>query len=1217
MRQAVDIAPGLLVLHGNQLEQLRQLVTGWVASHPLRPLESDVMVVQSNGIAQWLRMALAADPEFAADGTQTGGGCGIAAAVDVQLPARFLWQVYRAVLGAEAIPTESPLDKQPLTWRLLRLLPSLLTQTDFAPLARYLSDDAFGRRRYQLAERLADLYDQYQVYRADWLTDWAQGLDQLRLSRGGTQPLPSHQRWQAALWRALLKDLRADGLATAGSRALVHPQFLQAVSQLKARPSALPRRVVIFGLSALPAQALEVLAAIAPWCQVILAVLNPCQYYWGDIVEDRDLLRQAYRRQARKPGMPEAGLGTEDWHQHAHPLLAAWGRQGRDFLSLLDNAEASKFISPLLAAFQENRHDFFTEPATQTLLGQLQDDVLNLRPLAETRDLWPAVKATQDVSLRCHIAHSARREVEVLHDQLLARFAADPTLRPRDVIVMVPDVNTYAALVQAVFGQFERGHARHLPFALADQRQRGVQPLLIALEYLLALPEQRITATEIMDLLDVPAVRLRFGVQVGDLPLLRRWISQAGIRWGIDGAQRATQGMSAGSSEFSKWDANTWQFGIDRLLLGYAAGDTPLTSADGTTLIPCDEAAGLSAALLGPLSDLLDALSYTLRELQQPSTPEQWLLRLQQLMARFFSTEARPGTDAVAQAEADAALLSQLQTALESWLGNCRQAGVMEALPLVLVREAWLAGLDAGGLQQRFLAGSINFCTLMPMRAIPFRVVCLLGMNEADYPRRQPPLDFDLMAGDYRPGDRSRREDDRYLMLEALLSAREQLYISWVGRSVRDNSERAPSVLVGQLREHVAQGWSLAGGGDLLAALTTVHPLQPFSARYFTPGSGVFSYAGEWLAQHQQMAAAQVDEPLPALEPPLAITVEGLQRLLRDPVGQFFKTRLKVQLDREEQTLEDHEPFDLGGLNHHAALQSVLDGARLSVEHLPLDAALAALPTALAETTQRLQGEGRLPLAGFGQRWQVALQADALNQLQRWLQVQAQWPQAVLGGLSVALPASALQLSPESPASELLRLPSLYRSDAGLALFSLNASRFCNSAKTKLMGKDGLNLSKLRLDKLLGSWVLAVLAALQPEPVQVIVVARDVTLTWRPLDRDEAIRTVTAWLRAWALHVRQPLPVTASTALAFLPVNADKGEEMACAKAADVYEGGYKVVGEKVRQPSLARQFPDFEALWQDGEFAHWASALYEPMWMALEAGALSAVVADDEGDDA
>lgn len=1202
MRQAVEIAPGLLVLHGNQLEQLRQLVTAWVASHPLQPLESDVMVVQSNGIAQWLRMALAADPEYGPDGRQIGGGCGIAAAVDVQLPARFLWQVYRAVLGAEAIPKESPLDKQPLTWRLLRLLPSLLTQPDFAPLARYLTDDAQGRRRYQLAERLADLYDQYQVYRADWLTDWAEGLDQLRLSRAGIQPLPSHQRWQAALWRALLADLRADGLATAGSRALVHPQFLQAVSQLQARPPALARRVVIFGLSALPAQALEVLAAIAPWCQVILAVLNPCQYYWGDIVEDRDLLRQAYRRQARKVGMPDAGLNLDNWHQHAHPLLAAWGRQGRDFLNLLDHTEAGKFISPLLAAFHENRHDFFTEPATHTLLGQLQDDVLNLRPLAETREHWPPVQAKQDVSLRCHIAHSARREVEILHDQLLARFAADPSLRPRDVIVMVPDVNTYAALVQAVFGQFERGHPRHLPFALADQRQRGMQPLLIAVEYLVSLPEQRITATEILDLLDVPAIRLRFGVQASDLPMIRRWIHHAGIRWGIDGAQRASQGMS------SRWDANTWQFGLDRLLYGYAVGDAPVVAGEGVSLVPCDEAAGLSAALLGPLSDLLDALSLTLAEIQQPASPEQWQVRFQHLLARFFSTDVKANSPDAEQAEADRVLLSQLHEALAVWVGHCQQAGVMEALPLVLVRDAWLAGLDAGGLQQRFLAGAINFCTLMPMRAIPFRVVCLLGMNESDYPRRQPPLDFDLMANDYRPGDRSRREDDRYLMLEALLSAREQLYISWVGRSIRDNRERAPSVLVGQLRDHLAQGWRLAGGGDLVAALTTVHPLQPFSARYFTPDSGLFSYADEWMTRYQPVSDAHEEAGLADLSPPVALSVEGLQRLLRDPVGQFFKTRLKVQLDSEEAVLPDHEPFELSGLSHHTALQQVLERAQLAVADWPLKQAVEALPELLAQTTQRLQGEGRLPLAGFGQRWQATLHNDALQQLMHWLQVKAQWPVSIASGLTVVPPASA-DVEP-------LRLPALYSGEPGFALLRLQASRVGIQKGEKLNGKKGLQLDKLKLDKCLDSWVLAVLAALQPEPVSVVVVAPNATLTWSPLGHELAVSVLSSWLAAWPVHLREPLPVTPRTALTYCALRDKQGEARALAKAAEAYLGVYRSAGDRDRKPSLARQFPDFEALQQDGAFVYWAQQLYAPMWVAMEAGFLSAQDHDEPEDE-
>lgn len=222
----------------------------------------------------------------------------------------------------------------------------------------------------------------------------------------------------------------------------------------------------------------------------------------------------------------------------------------------------------------------------------------------------------------------------------------------------------------------------------------------------------------------------------------------------------------------------------------------------------------------------------------------------------------------LAETEHDEFLLMQLQELRDRWLEVCEDVGLQDLLPLTVVREAWLSGLDQGKLSQRFLAGSVNFCTLMPMRAIPFRVVCLLGMNDGEYPRAQQPLDFDLMASDYRPGDRSRREDDRYLLLEALLSARDQLYISWVGRSIRDNSERPASVLIGQLRDHLAAGWHLAGVDEgqqtderLLHALTQEHPLQPFSPRYFQKGSALFSYAHEWQLLHQHADEAHGRSP--------------------------------------------------------------------------------------------------------------------------------------------------------------------------------------------------------------------------------------------------------------------------------------------------------------------------------------------------------------------
>ncbi|KTT45616.1 exodeoxyribonuclease V subunit gamma, partial [Pseudomonas oryzihabitans] len=253
-------------------------------------------------------------------------------------------------------------------------------------------------------------------------------------------------------------------------------------------------------------------------------------------------------------------------HQHGQPLLASWGKQGRDYIHLLDEFDEPDGYRRLFEDLNGGRIDLFGETEPQHLLGQLQDDILELRPLSETRERWPAVDPARDKSMRFHVAHSPQREVEILHDQLLARFSSDSSLRPRDVIVMVPDIDAYAPHIRAVFGQLERGDPRFIPFSLADQHQRGFQPLLIALEHLLQLPDSRFALSEILDLLDVPALRARFGLREGDLPTLHLWLEGAGVRWGLDAEQRSRLDLPEGLTQ------NTWRFGLRRMLLGYAVG---------------------------------------------------------------------------------------------------------------------------------------------------------------------------------------------------------------------------------------------------------------------------------------------------------------------------------------------------------------------------------------------------------------------------------------------------------------------------------------------------------------------------------------------------------------------------------------------------------------------------------------------------------------------
>ncbi|WP_346795444.1 exodeoxyribonuclease V subunit gamma [Halomonas sp. Bachu 37] len=1186
------LTPGFMVVHANRLEDLRGLAVEWMRSQPLGPLENETILVQSNGIGQWLKLALAQDP--------ANGGAGIAAALNVTLPARFLWQAYRTVLthvtsDPEAVPETSPFDKSRLVWRLLRLLPTLAGQDVFAPLAQFLEVDRDQRKHYQLAERLADLFDQYQVYRADWLDAWARGEDVLITARGDTRPLEAHQRWQPELWRILRDDVAATqgeaGLNS--SRAQVHRRFLSAAEWLEGQacPPGLPRRLIIFGISSLPQQTLEALAALSRCCQIVLCVHNPCQFYWADIIEHKDLLRAKRYRQRRKTGMPEAldVLGTGDaieaLHLHAQPLLAAWGKQGRDYLRLLDEHDDTGDYQTLFEqqALRIDMFEPFNGPKRNCLLSQLQDDIRELRPVAETRNHWPALPESDD-SIVFHIAHGPQREVEILHDQLLAAFSADPQLRPRDIIVMVPDIDRYAPHIEAVFGQLASDDPRHIPYTLSDQASRHRLPLMIALEKLLRLPELRLSVSDLLDLLDVPALRQRFGLAERDLPVLERWMEGAGIRWGLNAKQRQKLELPGGLAQ------NTWAFGLRRLLLGYTVGGGHAWQG----IEPFDDIGGLEAGLAGPLATLLEKLEATWETFCQPTDAVGWVARLRELLETFFLTD-----DAQ-----ESVMLTKLENGLQQILESSREAQLSEPLPLSMVREHWLAQIDEHSLSQRFLAGAVNFATLMPMRAIPFKRVCLLGMNDGEYPRSQPPLDFDLMGSDYRPGDRSRREDDRYLFLEALLSARDQLYISWVGRSQIDNTALAPSVLVGQLRDHLEAGWQLETGAPLLDALTTEHPLQPFSRAYFSDAPNsvrLFTFAHEWRGAHEwreiraPRTPAKATSSLAPLEnAPTGLSLGQLGSFLREPVRAFFNTRLGVYFEREAIAELDAEPFALDGLQNWQLQDQLIAAQRHAVDNG--QSRIEALHAQL----ERFQGQGVLAIGAFGERMRTALAEPMEALFSAYEDALAQWPTAISAPQAVHLESDGLVLEDW--------LDEIRRNERGerCRLLLLSSSLI----------SQGSGRGQYRWQHLLRPWVAHLAGNLSgPMTTRLISKAGDITL--EPVAADTAHAHLKTQLSAWRHGLEAPLPLAPLAAFAWLTklgtpeIATEKGRESdAYAAAEATYEGGRYQTGEVAQSAYLSHQWPRFERLFNDRarcfeeqhhSFATLTEALYAPLFNAVK----------------
>lgn len=569
-----------------------------------------------------------------------------------------------------------------------------------------------------------------------------------------------------------------------------------------------------------------------------------------------------------------------------NPLWASLGSVGRDFHQVLAERDV-----------ETRAPDLFRDPGRGSALERLQRAVLEGEQGEKGEKGEPGTAGTiapEDRSIQIHACHGPLREVEVLHDQLTRLFEEDDSLDPRDVLVMTPDVEAYAPFVEAVFG------SAHFAHHIADRGVRATDDVVDAFSLVLEALEGRLAATGVADLLMVERIRRRFGIEEVDLELLLGWIEAAGIRWGADAGHRAQVGQPAS-------EQNTWRQGLDRLLLGLSLPEdgTPVFAG----LLPAPGVDLGRADLLGRFVELCETL-FALREsVQGTRTVEAWSREL----ARVLDSMVDRSDEAAEQHAAIRAALSDLMV-------RAKEAGFDDAVGLASVRHELMRQLERRGSSHRFLSGGVTFCEMVPMRSIPFRVVALLGMNDETFPRNLMPVGFDLMPASRRPGDRTPRDDDRYLFLEALVSAREYLVVTYVGSSARDGSDREPSVVVGELLDEL--------GAEARARVVTHHPLQPFSPRYFADDDdALVSYSASdcdgarALVEARSASAAGRSPRLyvptaidPEAEDARVVDLQRLGRFFEHPVRAFLQDRLGLYLRDEVPQLEDRESLELDAL---------------------------------------------------------------------------------------------------------------------------------------------------------------------------------------------------------------------------------------------------------------------------------------------------------------
>lgn len=841
--------PGALIVHrGSRTERLADALAQQLeVQRPANPLAAQTIVVAHPGLKRWLlgRFAQRGGPH---------GGHGIAANIEMILPWQWFERTARRALGDEAL-IGGAYRHELLRWRLLMALPALKA----AEVSAYLAGDDVARRSFQLAEHLAGLYTQYLIYRPDWILAWEQSE-------------PHGRDWQAALWRQVQAGIKRP------HRAQRSAALLEALTA-NAQPADTPLHV--FGVSHLPPDVLQALQATALHTPVHLYFPDPCREYWSDLRSRRFQLMQA--------GDPDAL-----YYEIGHPLLVALGRIAQDFCITLDDCNAIEERDELDEAEPL--------PGATSLLAHLQSSIRCLQPelvgaaLREqveagfnVADLLPALRS--DASLRVHVCHTRLRELEVLKSALLRCLADDPDLQHRDIVVMAPDISAYAPYLAAVFGEPAqyRNDPLHVPWHLADVGLARAHPLMSAFAQVLDLAESRFTVSEVLDFLDVPAVARRFAIDPGGRDALERWLRRARVAWGLDAKMKAEAGAAA-------TDANSWQFGFDRmyagLIVGQGAGDELLDGRllDGRLLdgiLPLDGVSGSAVEALGQFDHLLGELRRARSEFAHARPLAAWSEWLLELIDQLFLADRRD--------DAENNALDALRRLVASLGRQAADVGMHVPLPWSVVREAVRGALDAVPERQAFLLGGVTFCGLVPQRSIPFRVVCLLGMNEGEFPRPGNDAGINKILSQPRRGDRDTRSEDRYLFLEALMSARDVLHISYVGEGVRDGKPRNPAAPLAELLQFLDEQHGIADDEKADRPWRIRHPLQPFDPRYYERDADgqprhdprLFSYDPAFLAvpaseasQRFLIAPSVASEAAPATG---EITLGTLKRYWRDP----------------------------------------------------------------------------------------------------------------------------------------------------------------------------------------------------------------------------------------------------------------------------------------------------------------------------------------------
>ncbi|NVK32362.1 MAG: exodeoxyribonuclease V subunit gamma [Gammaproteobacteria bacterium] len=659
----------LNVVHCPKLEQLAAHWLVQRADDQRDVFQPEVVIVGHEAMGDWLRQFVSV-----ADG--------IAANLKFELPAAAIWRHMRLINAN--LPDKTRLDKTELRLRLFNLL-----------------DEPNQPKRWRRADVLADVFDQYLIYRTDLLSAWERGEQQ--------------GFWQADLWRKLQ--------ASAPTEHQRHRLLARCIERLEQGPPIALPPLRLFNVLGLAPEYLRFFVALSEHTTVQWYVADPSSDYW----QDRD--------------------------QQSNPLLSSLAKSLRDQLNLM--AQSGEIEHHYIAAADN--------PKSQ--LGALQDSIIaNQMPPAHA----------DDQSITFTNCHTRVRELETLCDFIQDQLTADTSLALSDIIVMAPDINRYAPYIGAVF---ERG-AAPLAVNIADRDVTQAVPNIERWLGVIDHSQSPLSLDEFLDLLREPAVLTQLGLTLAAIDRFASLLNQ----WHVKTLDSALDSTSAG---------NLGHFLTQATLSHLSGAQVPLIADRFSKIALLDEDFGLLKAIY-PLVKRFDKI--TARR-DTSKTLSEWIGVVNQDWQVLFGSQE----SVIAEREIlDGALEKLIEQHQQA---DCDSVAFDYAILIEQIREV----LKHTKFGRHFLTGSLTFCSLLPMRSIPHKVVCIIGLNDGEFPSNPAQQSFDLISALPRLGDRNRRDDQRQLFLEALMSCRQRLYLSYIGKDPSSNEPKPPSLVIEQLRSALHQ----------------------------------------------------------------------------------------------------------------------------------------------------------------------------------------------------------------------------------------------------------------------------------------------------------------------------------------------------------------------------------------------------------------------------